>query len=65
MMNGLQKTEAPLLSLDLCRPEDNELFNVDVIRLVSSKDQESQAPLANIISFHSHKRKHDEFASTY
>ena len=54
MMNGLQKIEAPLLLLDLCWPEDNELFNVDVIRLVSSKDQESQAPLANIISFHSH-----------
>ena len=30
--------KAPLLPLDLCWLEDNELFNVDVIRAVSSKD---------------------------
>ena len=32
-----------LLSIDLCWLEDNELFNVDVIRVVSFKDQETQA----------------------
>ena len=30
--------KAPLLPLDLCWLEDNELFNVDAIRAVSSKD---------------------------
>ena len=28
--------EDPLISLDLCWLEDNELFNVDVIRIMSS-----------------------------
>ena len=37
------KKENPLLPLDLCWLEDNELFNVDVIKIVSSQNQETQA----------------------
>ncbi|RVW87909.1 hypothetical protein CK203_039750 [Vitis vinifera] len=55
----IAEKEAPLLLLDLCWLKDNELFNVDVIRVVSSKDQEPQELSAS----HSKKKKHDEFAS--
>ena len=55
----------PFLSLDLCWLEDNELFNVDATRIVSSQDQETQASSDNMGSSHSNKRKHDEFASKY
>ena len=57
----IAEKEAPLLLLDFCWLEDNELFNVDVIRVVSSKDQEPQELSAS----HSKKKKHDEFASKY
>ncbi|RVX19940.1 hypothetical protein CK203_004465 [Vitis vinifera] len=57
------KKENPLLPLDLCWLEDNELFNVDAIRIVSSQNQETQASSDNMVSSHSYKRKHDEFAS--
>ena len=57
--------EDPLLLLDLFWLEDNELFNVDATRIVSSQDQETQASLDNTVSSHSNKRKHDEFASKY
>ena len=30
--------EDPLLALNFCWLEDNELFNIDVIRIVSSQD---------------------------
>ena len=60
----ITEKEDPLLPLDLCWLEDNELFNVDAIRIVSSQNQETQASSDNMVSSHSNKRKHDEFAST-
>ena len=57
----IAEKEDPLFSHDLCWFKDNELFNVDVIRVVSSKDQEPQELSAS----HSKKKKHDEFASKY
>ena len=55
----------PLLLLDLCWLEDNELFNVDAIIIVSSQNQETQASSDNMVSSHSNKKKkHDKFAST-
>ncbi|KAL6342343.1 hypothetical protein AAG906_008904 [Vitis piasezkii] len=59
----MQQKEVPFLPLVLCWLEDNELFNVDTIRVVSSKDKEPQESLNNMIYSHSKKRKHDEFAS--
>ncbi|KAL6313224.1 hypothetical protein AAG906_018690 [Vitis piasezkii] len=59
----IAEKEDPLLPLDLCWLKDNELFNVDVIRIVSSQNQETQASSDNMVSSHSNKRKHDEFAS--
>ena len=44
--------------------KDDELFNVDVIRIVSSKGEEIQEPKPSIdIVSSSIKRKHDDFAS--
>ena len=57
--------EDPLLPLDLCWLKDNKLFNVNVIRTVSSQNQETQVSSDNMVSSHSNKRKHDEFASKY
>ena len=57
--------KAPILPPDLCWLEDNELFNVDVVKVVSSKDYETQVSLDNMIFSHSNKKKHDEFASEY
>ena len=34
----IAEKEDPLLPLDLCWLEDNELFNVDVIKIVSSQN---------------------------
>ena len=39
----IAEKENLLLPLDLCWLEDNELFNVDVIKIVSSQNQETQA----------------------
>ena len=36
----IAKKETSLLLLDLCSLGDDELFNVDAIKVVSSKDQE-------------------------
>ena len=41
MMNGLQRNEDLLISIDLCWLEDNELFNVDVIRVVIQRPRDS------------------------
>ena len=54
----------PLLPLNFCWLEDNGLFNIDAIRIVSSQDQGTQASLNKMVSSHSNKRKHGEFAST-
>ena len=64
MMNGLRK-EDPLLPFDLCWLQDNELFSVDVIRVVSSNSQETQASSDHMVSSHSYKRKHNEVPSKY
>ncbi|KAL6347054.1 hypothetical protein AAG906_012305 [Vitis piasezkii] len=42
--------------LDLCWLQDNELFNVDAIRVVSSNSQETQASSDHMVSSHSYKR---------
>lgn len=55
--------EAFLFPLDLCWLEDNELFNVDVTKIVLSKDQETRAPSGNMVSSHFYKIKHDGFAN--
>ena len=39
----IAEKENLLLPLDLCWLEDTELFNVDVIKIVSSQNQETQA----------------------
>ena len=57
--------EVSLLLLDTIWLEDDELFNLDVIRIVSSKGEEIQTPSINIVPSHSCKRKHDDFASNY
>ena len=49
--------ETPIIPPDLCLLEDNELFNVDVVKVVSSKDQETQVSLDSIISSHSNKKE--------
>ena len=53
------------LPLDLCWLQDDELFNVDVIRVVSSDSQQTQASSDHMISSHSYKRKHNEVPSKY
>ncbi|KAL6331610.1 hypothetical protein AAG906_011550 [Vitis piasezkii] len=60
----IAEKEDPLLPLDLCWLQDNELFNVDAIRAVSSNSQETQASLDHMVSSHSYKRKHNEVPST-
>ena len=52
----IMEEEGPFLLLDLCWLEDNELFNVDAIRIVSSQDQETQVSSDNMVSSHSNKR---------
>ena len=61
----IAKKEDPLLPLDLCWFQDDELFNVDVIRVVSSNSQQTQASSDHMISSHSSKRKHNEVPSKY
>ncbi|RVW97933.1 hypothetical protein CK203_021221 [Vitis vinifera] len=56
--------EDPLFPLDLCWLQDNELFNVDAIRVVSSNSQETQASSDHMVSSHSYKRKHNQVPST-
>ncbi|WKA06353.1 hypothetical protein VitviT2T_024256 [Vitis vinifera] len=60
----IAEKDDPLLPLDLCWLQDNELFNVDVIRVVSSNSQETQASSDHMVSSHSYKRKHNEVPST-
>ncbi|RVW39182.1 hypothetical protein CK203_078164 [Vitis vinifera] len=60
----IEEKEDPLLPLDLCWLQDNELFNVDAIRVVSSNSQETQASSDHMVSSHSYKRKHNEVPST-
>ncbi|RVW35015.1 hypothetical protein CK203_079876 [Vitis vinifera] len=60
----IAEKEDPLLPLDLCWLQDNELFNVDAIRVVSSNSQETQASSDHMVSSHSYKRKHNEVPST-
>ncbi|XP_019080698.2 uncharacterized protein LOC109123935 [Vitis vinifera] len=60
----IAEKEDPLLPLDLCWLQDNELFNVDAIRVVSSNSQEMQASSDHMVSSHSYKRKHNEVPST-
>ena len=57
--------EDPLLPLDLCWLQDDELFNVNSIRVVSSNSQQTQASSDRMISSHSYKRKHNEVPSKY
>ena len=61
----IAEKEDPLLPLNLCWLQDNELFNVDAIRVVSSNSQETQASLDHMVSSHSYKRKHNEVPSKY
>ncbi|RVX06390.1 hypothetical protein CK203_023594 [Vitis vinifera] len=60
----IAEKEDPLLPLDLCWLQDNELFNVDAIRVVSSNSQETQTSSDHMVSSHSYKRKHNEVPST-
>ncbi|RVW81720.1 hypothetical protein CK203_049553 [Vitis vinifera] len=60
----IAEKEDPLLPLDLCWLQDNELFNVDAIKVVSSNSQETQASSDHMVSSHSYKRKHNEVPST-
>ena len=50
---------------DLCWLQDDELFNVDAIRVFSSNFQHTQASSDHMISSHSYKRKHNEVPSKY
>ncbi|RVW12213.1 hypothetical protein CK203_084290 [Vitis vinifera] len=60
----IAEKEDPLIPLDLCWLHDNELFNVDAIRVVSSNSQKTQASSDHMVSSHSYKRKHNEVPST-
>ncbi|RVW39347.1 hypothetical protein CK203_102520 [Vitis vinifera] len=60
----IAEKEDSFLPLDLCWLQDNELFNVDAIRVVSSNSQKTQASLDHMVSSHSYKRKHNEVPST-
>ncbi|RVW39067.1 hypothetical protein CK203_084128 [Vitis vinifera] len=60
----IAEKEDPFLPLDLCWLQDNELFNVDAIRVVSSNSQETQASSDHMVSLHFYKRKHNEVPST-
>ena len=59
----IAEKEDPLLPLDLCWLQDDELFNVDAI--VSSDFQQTQASSDHMISSHSYKRIHNEAPSKY
>ena len=61
----IAEKEDPLLPLDLCWLQDDELFNVDAIRVVSSDSQQTQASSDHMIFSHSYKRKHNEAPSKY
>ena len=61
----IAEKEDPLLPLDLCWLQDDELFNVDAIRVVSSNSQQTQASSDHMISSHSYKMKHNEVPSKY
>ena len=61
----IAEKEDLLLPLDLCWLQDDELFNVDAIRVVSSNSQQTQASSDHMISSHSYKRKHNEVPSKY
>ncbi|RVW85517.1 hypothetical protein CK203_044114 [Vitis vinifera] len=60
----IEEKEDPLLPLDLCWLQDNELFSVDAIRVVSSNSQETETSSDHMVSSHSYKRKHNEVPST-
>nr|CAN60560.1 hypothetical protein VITISV_035874 [Vitis vinifera] len=60
----IAEKEDPLLPLDLCWLQDNELFSVDAIRAVLSNSQETETSSDHMISSHSYKRKHNEVPST-
>ena len=49
-MNGLRRKKIPYL--DLCWLQDDELFNVDAIRVVSSNSQQTPASSDHMISSH-------------
>ena len=61
----IAEKEDPLLPLDLCWLQDDELFNVDAIRVVSSNFQQTQASSDYMIFSHSYYRKHNEVPSKY
>ena len=65
MMSGLRRKKIPSPPLDLCWLQDDELFNVDAIRVVSSDSQQTQASSDHMIFSHSYKRKHNEVPSKY
>ena len=50
---------------NLCWLQDNGLFSVYDIRVVSSNSQETQASSDHMVSSHSYKRKHNEVPSKY
>ena len=56
--------EDPLLPRDAIWLKDDKLFNVDVIRILSSQGEEIRAPSTNIVSSDI-KRKHDDFSNKY
>ncbi|RVW97680.1 hypothetical protein CK203_028059 [Vitis vinifera] len=60
----IAEKEDPFFPLDLCWLQDNELFSVDAIRVVSSNSQETQASSDHMVSLHFYKRKHNEVPST-
>ncbi|RVW96149.1 hypothetical protein CK203_037756 [Vitis vinifera] len=60
----IAEKEDPLLPLDLCWLQANELFSVDAIRVVSSNSQETETSSDHMVSSHSYKRKHNEVPST-
>ena len=64
MMNGLQRKKIPSSQLIFVGLKIMRLFNVDAIRAVPFKDQETQASPDNMVSSQSYKRKHNELAST-
>ncbi|KAL6328044.1 hypothetical protein AAG906_033312 [Vitis piasezkii] len=61
----ITEKEDPLLPLDLCWLQDNELFSVDAIRAMSSNSQETETSSDHMVSSHSYKRKHNEVPSKY
>ena len=47
----IEENKDPLLPFDLCWLQDNELFSVDVIRVVSSNSQETETSSDHMV-FH-------------